>query len=279
MKYEIRFNGARFFWNREAVNGGVHVLGIGQASMGPGSFGTGKPSGSARGTACQLLGFNGARFFWNREVGGIGGLGWLPRVRLQWGPVLLEPGSPGSSSGAERTRICFNGARFFWNREGSWACVGLGKGSRASMGPGSFGTGKPMERKERRGNERSSFNGARFFWNREGVVSTVPFPLGLHRASMGPGSFGTGKLFVRAQVARLAGLASMGPGSFGTGKKVRQGGAKPPTFLMLQWGPVLLEPGSHWRGRASDECNDLRCFNGARFFWNREVHRARRGTD
>ena len=218
--------------------------------MGPGSFGTGKPN--------QL---------WERirprersASMGPGSFGTGKSLRPESHrstrsvPASMGPGSFGtgkcgwSSTTRGRRTIGFNGARFFWNREDS---------ERAPGAPTS----------------KHRFNGARFFWNREVEAAINAREVETLRASMGPGSFGTGKppLDALPMAKGADNLASMGPGSFGTGKKVRQGGAKPPTFLMLQWGPVLLEPGSHWRGRASDECNDLRCFNGARFFWNREA--------
>ena len=62
----------------------------------------------------------------------------------------------------------------------------------ASMGPGSFGTGKGKDLGR--------------------VRSKVKAP-----ASMGPGSFGTGKEVDDGDGA-VAVEASMGPGSFGTGK-------------------------------------------------------------
>jgi len=85
---------------------------------------------------------------------------------------------------------------------------------------------------------------------------------------MGPGSFGTGKeptalVAVGQQVA-----ASMGPGSFGTGKPSSE--LMSSLDLLLQWGPVLLEPGSRSESLASVALPDAPRFNGARFFWNRE---------
>ena len=137
------------------------------ASMGPGSFGTGKTGRPATGP-CPLSCFNGARFFWNREVGAAAGaaaFGFVASMgpgsfgtgkksflsdpfdryrELQWGPVLLEPGSVASHR-------CLAGA--------SPQC--------ASMGPGSFGTGKCAVNFAHGPALVLGFNGARFFWNRE----------------------------------------------------------------------------------------------------------------
>mgnify|MGYP006286266265 FL=1 len=87
----------------------------------------------------------------------------------------------------------FNGARFIWNREAP-ADLGRTRAEKdASMGPGSFGTGKARRRPDASGRVKS-FNGARFIWNREGSDFEVE-RAGAHAAvaSMGPGSFGTGK--------------------------------------------------------------------------------------
>ena len=189
------------------------------ASMGPGSFGTGKPGVRGTKRSGRDCGFNGARFFWNREVRGhplectpgelalqwgpvllepgrvppdIEKMAWVAKM-LQWGPVLLEPGSAAalpSIRSAKPTR--FNGARFFWNREGTCVCVcapnedtmlqwgpvllepgrvgqthPLSSRAPASMGPGSFGTGKGLAVRIYLYDSSESFNGARFFWNRE----------------------------------------------------------------------------------------------------------------
>ena len=137
------FNGARFFWNREADISNVKQQGLGLfASMGPGSFGTGKMTSSSK----------------------------VPLVLalvLQWGPVLLEPGRLRPAvRGAVVVLYGFNGARFFWNREGPEGPRRDAGAAKASMGPGSFGTGKRL-RKDTMMRESASFNGARFFWNRE----------------------------------------------------------------------------------------------------------------
>jgi len=164
------------------------------------------------------------------------------------------------------------------------------------MGPGSFGTGK--------------------------AVATDGYRLHMVRdASMGPGSFGTGKAEGHLGRGSPHGSASMGPGSFGTGKAPlfplfplyfpssfngarffwnREGArslkvAQSPSTRLLQWGPVLLEPGRRrsrrprsWRSgrlqwgpvllepgrpRSSPGRTLPRRvgFNGARFFWNREA--------
>ena len=110
----------------------------------------------------------------------------------------------------------FNGARFFWNREVR-TVTSLDQGG-------------------------TCFNGARFFWNREGHD-----PNGHNRLT----EF----------------MASMGPGSFGTGKFPLPLLAKAPS-VQLQWGPVLLEPGRGDRRR--ERASIAPSFNGARFFWNRE---------
>ena len=139
------------------------------------------------------------------------------------------------------------------------------------MGPGSFGTGKSAGRR-------------------------VLGCLWAAAASMGPGSFGTGKAHSLMSLPHGRVVASMGPGSFGTGKKADGCRLNPLTGIKLQWGPVLLEPGSGIRRRrerrahpvpasmgpgsfgtgksprATKRNADRRssCFNGARFFWNRE---------
>ena len=350
--------------------------GVGEpASMGPGSFGTGKSHRRERSPPAAESSFNGARFIWNREerqtserlrsfrrgwlqwgpvhlepgselAAGLQsvelvGLQWGPvhlepgsrrrpvclrrheRPQLQWGPVHLEPGryqrkeakldqlesasmGPGSfgtgKSPSHRplhqpVRLCFNGARFIWNREASGpidrprahetasmgpGSFGTGKEHRrhrqarrrkapvtASMGPGSFGTGKASPRPDPAHACAPGFNGARFIWNREvGAEGDRPEEAG-GQASMGPGSFGTGKPSPggrdlgrpdrlqwgpvhlepgsdhhRGSGVRLGRVASMGPGSFGTGKPGRSGA------------PPMATPGT--------------CFNGARFIWNRE---------
>jgi len=135
----------------------MHQLVLGSwrllASMGPGSFGTGKKMN---------------KYKLNKDK---------TRV-LQWGPVLLEPGSSeGVGVGGHPTGCGFNGARFFWNREAKPAAM-------PRCDPRSI---------------RACFNGARFFWNREALQAR--FALSRDQA-------------------------------------------------MLQWGPVLLEPGR--RGRPSD---------------------------
>jgi len=212
-----RFNGARFFWNREA-------------------------SPSHKSFTPRSGSFNGARFFWNREGMSAKRLSGPPARRLQWGPVLLEPGSP-------RSRLR------------------LRRGTRpASMGPGSFGTGKERTVGGRREREHMTLQ-----WG----------PVLLE-----PGRFSRHSLRWRSD------SASMGPGSFGTGKTPPdQKGAH--AFGWLQWGPVLLEPGrcvpttsdlaklvqasmgpgSFGTGKGATgppAPRPVRRFNGARFFWNRE---------
>ena len=296
---EAGFNGARFIWNREDRYGiekpvslewlqwgpvhlepGSPVVQVGrrrrhrQLQWGPVHLEPGRRFSMAptyRGRPGS--GFNGARFIWNREDARL--LGDTPRVGLTG----------------------FNGARFIWNREEDWQTrpgtskvalqwgpVHLEPGSvavlgryssgvtQASMGPGSFGTGKRLHVfREHLGptDDFASMGPGSFGTGKELSYNPGLFPVsGL--ASMGPGSFGTGK---RAQHDRRprGRPASMGPGSFGTGKPDRRrprglGWSVPG----LQWGPVHLEPGRPAGGGGGGP-STLTRFNGARFIWNREA--------
>jgi len=138
----------------------------------------------------------------------------------------------------------FNGARFFWNREGRTAAVHSGR-------------------------HRDSFNGARFFWNREdpalklladyakpelqwGPVLLEPGRTSLRAAGWVEAGFNGARFFWNREArpdhpARPMPTASMGPGSFGTGKQVGAQIVDKIVVLMLQWGPVLLEPGRRWQ--------------------------------
>jgi len=250
------FNGARFFWNREeSTPRCTSVFRLSAASMGPGSFGTGKGQGHGGGPGGRRpQRFNGARFFWNREDPGDQGV--ARRVsNASMGPGSFGTGKPNQLW--ERIRPRERSASM---GPGSF---GTGKSLRpeshrstrsvpASMGPGSFGTGKCGWSSTTRGRRTIGFNGARFFWNREDSERAPGAPTSKHRfngarffwnreveaainarevetlrASMGPGSFGTGKppLDALPMAKGADNLASMGPGSFGTGKIRSRGGS------------------------------------------------------
>jgi len=266
-----RFNGARFFWNREDEIQTYTVHSLARASMGPGSFGTGKP--------------------------------WCTRParartwRLQWGPVLLEPGRPAKNAKARRGRRASMGPGSFGT--GKWRTQSereRNRARRASMGPGSFGTGKigasnecsiaqpslqwgPVllepgstgARAGQRWQPACRFNGARFFWNREAGSR-------LFVGSMSECRFNGARFFwnregssLRVCIRQARATLQWGPVLLEPGSA--HGDLLGPGRHVLQWGPVLLEPGRP-RSQRAQSAHRIHGFNGARFFWNREVSAA-----
>ena len=278
------FNGARFIWNREDLQ--VAVVADRprlRASMGPGSFGTGKPSSPDAGPIPSWSGASmgpgsfgtgklvfvdqlkhGSRMLlqWgpvHLEPGrvlrpeflldadrlaasmGPGSFGTGKPVwpdpdpsavlQLQWGPVHLEPGSPDACRWGTWALARFNGARFIWNREALYT-------------------------EDTIRFQGVSFNGARFIWNREGTVLVIPSRLRhLLGLQWGPVHLEPGRHRDSVPSGRLQPRvdASMGPGSFGTGKVLDSEMPVPPTSDLLQWGPVHLEPGSLLEQPGQDE--------------------------
>ena len=192
------------------------------ASMGPGSFGTGKSEQKATDRK-------------KREA------------RLQWGPVHLEPGSPHLADETWVVRIGFNGARFIWNREATITVVPVfASAELLQWGPVHLEPGSPGE-----------------------VVRHPWRPP--ERASMGPGSFGTGKGDGGGvSFSKRYGHASMGPGSFGTGKLrwARSGASR----LWSCFNGARFIWNREGKGLGGLLWAEI-CFNGARFIWNREARR------
>ena len=87
---------------------------------------------------------------------------------------------------------------------------------------------------------------------------------------MGPGSFGTGKTLQRQRESERKALASMGPGSFGTGKVAAVADEATRAALAASMGPGSFGTGKLTTSNAGAKL-DISCFNGARFFWNREA--------